>query len=155
MMISPSSPTIMSGLVNAFVYIEVGGTGGGAFRPMYARFLTEAHDLTGESRLLEASQLYERSAQALSALGVTLLPARFPAMARIRTLMLEKDEILKHGKGPDKDARLTDIEGEMKEAIEQAIADGIPKYESNLAAVVSAIKAVHQAEVEANAALLG
>jgi len=141
-------------LVNAFIYIEVGGTGGGAFRPMYARFLTEAHDLTGESRLLAASQLYERSAQALSSLGVTLLPDRFPALASIRELMLEKDEVLKHGKGPAKDARLTDIEAEMQEAVGQALADEIPKYESNLNAVVEAIKTVHEAEAEANAALL-
>ena len=152
-MLSPQN--LLSGLVNAFVYIEVGGTGGGAFRPMYARFLKEAHDLTGESRLLGASQLYERSAQALSSLGVTLLPERFPAMARTRQLMLEKDEILKHGKGPGKDARLTEIERVMQEAIRQAMAEEIPKYESNLDAVVDAIKAVHQAEVEANAALLG
>ena len=152
-MLSPEN--LLSGLVNAFVYIEVGGTGGGAFRPMYARFLKEAHDLTGESRLLEAAQMYERSAHSLSSLGVTLLPERFPAMARTRTLMLEKDEVLKHGKGPGKDARLTEIEGEMQEAIRQALAEEIPKYESNLDAVVDAIKAVHQTEAEANAALLG
>ena len=40
------------------------------------------------------------------------------------------------------------------EAIRQALAEEIPKYESNMDAVVDAIKAVHQAEVEANAALL-
>lgn len=152
-MLSPEN--LLSGLVNAFVYIEVGGTGGGAFRPIYARFLKEAHDLTGESRLLGASRMYERSAHSLSSLGVTLLPERFPAMARIRQLMLEKDEILKHGKGPGKDARLTGIEGEMQEAIRQALAEEIPKYESNLDAVVDAIKAVHETEAEADAALLG
>ena len=68
--------------------------------------------------------------------------------------MLEKDRLLKHGKGPGKDARLTEIEGEMQEAVRQAIADEIPKYESNLDAVVDAIKAVHETEAEANAALL-
>ena len=152
-MLSPEN--LLAGLVNAFVYIEIGGTGGAAFRPIYARFLKEAYHLTGESRLLEASQLYQRSAQALSSLGVTLLPERFPAMASIRTLMLEKDGILKHGKGPGKDARLTQIEEETQEAIRQALADEIPKYASNLEAVVDAIKAVHQAEAEANAALSG
>ena len=151
-MLSPEG--LLSGLVNAFVYIEIGGTGGGAFRPMYARFLKEAHDLTGESRLLGASRLYERSAHSLSSLGVTLLPETFPAMARIRQLMLEKDGILKHGKDPGKDARLTEIEREMQEAIRQAMAEEIPKYESNLDAVVDAIKAVHETESEANAALL-
>ena len=151
-MLSPEN--LLSGLVNAFVYIEVGGTGGGAFRPMYARFLKEAHDLTGESRLLEAARMYQRSAEALSSLGVALLPDKFPAMARIRTLMLEKDRLLKHGKGPGKRARLTEIEGEMQGAVGQALAEEIPKYESNLDAVTDAIKAVHETEAEANAVLL-
>ena len=99
--------------------------------------------------------MYKRSAHSLSSLGVTLLPETFPAMARIRQLMLGKDAVLKRGKGPGKGARLTEIEGEMQEAIRQALAEEIPKYESNLDAVVDAIKTVHQAEVEANAALLG
>ncbi len=42
-------------LFNLYVYIEIGGTGGGSFRPMYARFLKEASAVTGNKRLTPAA----------------------------------------------------------------------------------------------------
>ena len=42
-------------LFNLYVYIEIGGTGGGSFRPMYARFLQEAAAVTGDKRLTPAA----------------------------------------------------------------------------------------------------
>lgn len=42
---------------NIFIFIDaVGGTGGGIFRYMYARFLSEAARITGDERLLEAGE---------------------------------------------------------------------------------------------------
>jgi hypothetical protein len=38
-------------LFNLYVYIEIGGTGGGCFRPMYARFLREAAVMAGDAAL--------------------------------------------------------------------------------------------------------
>jgi hypothetical protein len=36
-------------LFSLYVFIEIGGTGGGCFRYMYARFLNEAAGVTGSS----------------------------------------------------------------------------------------------------------
>ncbi len=43
-----------SACLNTFIYIDAtGGTGGGAFRYMYGRFLDEAAAITGTSQLVE------------------------------------------------------------------------------------------------------
>ena len=39
-----------------YVMTEIGGTGGGMFRPMYGRFLEEAAAITGKDLLLQAAQ---------------------------------------------------------------------------------------------------
>lgn len=42
---------------NTFIFIDaVGGTGGGIFRYMYGRFLSEAAQITGDERLLEVGE---------------------------------------------------------------------------------------------------
>ncbi|MGZ8885912.1 MAG: DUF4872 domain-containing protein [Halobacteriota archaeon] len=40
-------------LFSLYVFIEIGGTGGGCFRYLYARFLNEAAAVTGSSELGE------------------------------------------------------------------------------------------------------
>ena len=151
-MLSPDS--LLWALVYAFVYIETGGTGGRGFRPMYARFLREAHALTGGPNLLEAAELYERCGEALSALGVALLPDRFAGMAEIRRLMFQKDSALKHGTGPGRESQLAEVDQRMQEAVQRALANDVPNYADNLGALVEAIRAAHAAEVRANAVLV-
>lgn len=51
---------------NTFVYIEIGGTGGRAFRPMYAQFLKEASSILEKPGLREAAEIFEDSADAWS-----------------------------------------------------------------------------------------
>jgi hypothetical protein len=48
--------TLRAALFNIYVYVEIGGTGGGLFRYMYSRFLNEAAELTGDQCLREASR---------------------------------------------------------------------------------------------------
>jgi hypothetical protein len=146
---------LLGALVNAFTYIEIGGTGGSGFRPMYARFLREAQALTGERRLLEAAELCDRSGEAISALGVALLPEEAPALGRIRRLLIEKDHLSKRGKGAGRFARMDAIEREMAEAVAQALAGEAAEFAGHVDAAVAAIEAVAEAESAANAALLG
>jgi len=42
-------------LFEAYVFIEVAGTGGGIFRYMYSRFLREAAEITGDTQLNESA----------------------------------------------------------------------------------------------------
>jgi hypothetical protein len=48
-------------LFQLYIFIEIGGTGGGCFRPMYARFLKEAAPLAGQRRLEKAAEAFEAS----------------------------------------------------------------------------------------------
>jgi hypothetical protein len=48
-------------LFNAFIFIDAtGGTGGGIFRTMFSRFLREAAEITGEARLNESADAFQR-----------------------------------------------------------------------------------------------
>ncbi len=48
-------------LFNAFIFIDAtGGTGGGLFRYMFSRFLREAAEITGETRLDESAGEFQR-----------------------------------------------------------------------------------------------
>jgi hypothetical protein len=145
---------LLGALVSAFTFIEISGTGGSGFRPMYARFLREAYALTGGRRLREAAELYERSGRAISALGVALLPDEVPALGSIRRLLVEKDHLLKRGTGAGRFARLDEIEPEMAEAMAQGLAGEAGEFAQHVGAVAAAIEAVAEAESAANAALL-
>jgi hypothetical protein len=48
-------------LFQIYIYVEIGGTGGGSFRPMYARFLREAAGIAGDRRLQNAARSFEAS----------------------------------------------------------------------------------------------
>jgi len=48
-------------LFNFYVMIEIGGTGGGCFRPMYARFLEQAAPLCAKKTLESAARLFHES----------------------------------------------------------------------------------------------
>ena len=61
---------LMMNLFNVYIFIEIGGTGGGCFRYMYARFLKEAAEITGDSRIEEASALIDRSGQLFTKAGL-------------------------------------------------------------------------------------
>ena len=57
-------------LFNVYIFIEIGGTGGGCFRYMYARFLKDAARLTGDKKLEDASALMDQSGRMFSEIGL-------------------------------------------------------------------------------------
>jgi len=48
-------------LFSLYIYIEIGGTGGGCFRYMYSRFLKEAEKTVGNKALEEASEMFDQT----------------------------------------------------------------------------------------------
>jgi hypothetical protein len=56
-------------LFNLYIYIEIGGTGGGCFRKMYSRFLEEAAQITKNGELTVASRKFAESAKVFSEIG--------------------------------------------------------------------------------------
>jgi hypothetical protein len=57
-------------LFNLYIFIEVGGTGGGCFRPMYARFLKQAAEITRNQALLDAAEHFHRIGEGFSHIGL-------------------------------------------------------------------------------------
>ncbi len=56
-------------LFNLYLFIEIGGTGGGCFRYMYARFLHEASDVTGKAALRDAAELFQTAGEKFTEIG--------------------------------------------------------------------------------------
>lgn len=61
--------TLRMNLFNLYIFIEIGGTGGGCFRYMYARFLNEAATLTESRELGEIAPLLNESGTLFSDIG--------------------------------------------------------------------------------------
>lgn len=62
--------TLRQALFNVYVFIEIGGTGGGLFRYMYARFLEEAAGIAGLPRLGDAARAFQRCGECWTALAM-------------------------------------------------------------------------------------
>jgi hypothetical protein len=63
-------------LFTLYIFIEIGGTGGGCFRYMYSRFLTEALSVTGQKPLAEASAMFNQSGQKFTEIGLLFKDAQ-------------------------------------------------------------------------------
>jgi hypothetical protein len=57
-------------LFNLYIFIEVGGTGGGCFRLMYSRFLRQAAEITHNRALLQAADRFQQIGDAFSSIGL-------------------------------------------------------------------------------------
>jgi len=57
-------------LFNLYIFIEVGGTGGGCFRPMYARFLKQAAEITHNRALLTGADQFTQIGEGFSRIGL-------------------------------------------------------------------------------------
>jgi len=55
--------TLRMNLFSLYIFIEIGGTGGGCFRRMYSRFLKEATKITGNQNLKKAARIFHQSAE--------------------------------------------------------------------------------------------
>jgi hypothetical protein len=109
-------------LISGFIYIELGGTGGSSFRPMYCRFLKEAREILGEPLLSSAVDMYAESGRIWSEVAELHLPDEFPGLRRIRELQWESDRaILAMEDGYLEE--LSSIREEMKSAYEDGVAE--------------------------------
>ncbi len=88
-----SGHALFTCLFNVFVFLETGGTGGQAFRPMYSEFLKEATEITGEEQLSEVAKLYSKTADAWKNIAHKSLPDKYVPLKRIRELMYETNKL--------------------------------------------------------------
>ncbi len=83
--------SLLGALINGFMYIEISGTGGNAFRSMYARFLEEASYIMDKPALREAAAVMWEAARAWSEIASGFLPDSWPNLRRIRELLVAKN----------------------------------------------------------------
>ena len=91
-------PDLFTCLLNLFIYIEIGGTGGSCFRPMYAQFLEEASPILKEPALNDIADMFKGSGEVWSRIARAALPDSWPTFRRIRELSLEKNRIFEEWK---------------------------------------------------------
>lgn len=106
-------------LMNVYIYIEIGGTGGSAFRSMFARFLREASCITNNSELDEVAALYEECGKVWSAIAEAALPDSWLTLKKTRELMFKKNRIFEEQK-PGALQEMLEINKEMEELMENA-----------------------------------
>jgi hypothetical protein len=63
-------------LFNLYVFIEIGGTGGGCFRPMYSRFLRQSAAIIRNSELAKAADAYVEIGERFSRIGMMFKAAQ-------------------------------------------------------------------------------
>ncbi|MFX1564098.1 MAG: BtrH N-terminal domain-containing protein [Promethearchaeota archaeon] len=80
-------------LMNVFIFIETGGTGGSSMRPMFSRFLAEAKDILKLPKLDLVIERYQESARIWSKIAELILPDSYPALGKARELLWEKDRV--------------------------------------------------------------
>lgn len=106
-------------LMNTFIFIEIGGTGGSAFRPMFARYLREAHSMIDTTPLLEIADIFEKAGSLWSQIAELTLPDSWPALKRIRELSLKKNAIFET-QPPDALEKMLKINEEVNECLKDA-----------------------------------
>ena len=77
---------------------EVGGTGGGAFRPMYAQFLRESSPILSNPELNKVAELFEESGKKWTEMATAALPDSWPLLKKSRELSIEKNKLFKEQK---------------------------------------------------------
>ncbi len=149
----PKWPEIFQGmdlwaaLMNGFIFIETGGTGGSSFRPMFSRFLVEAKAILGEPRLDSTIELYQESGGVWSRIAELLLPDSYPALRRAREILWEKDRVFL-AQEPGALERLLELNRELDGMIDDVLAE-VGQAPHFLPAVQQEILRLYEIEKEA------
>jgi len=109
-------------LFNVFIYIEIGGTGGSSFRPMYSRFLDEASKMLKNPALKEVAKIYDRSGKVWTEIAKLALPDSWPDLAKIRELSYKKNLIFEASK-PDAVKKMLKLNDQMDVLMKRSIKD--------------------------------
>lgn len=109
-------------LLNTFIYIEIGGTGGAAFREMYARFLEEAAGVLKRPELKDLAGLFFGSAQVWRQVAAAALPESWPTLSRMRSLLVEKNRLFEQ-QPPQALEKALAINAELDELMKRAAAE--------------------------------
>jgi hypothetical protein len=107
-------------LLNLFIYIEVGGTGGGAFRTMYADFLDESARIMKEPGLSDVAAEFRGCGKQWSDIAKAAMPDDWDCMAQARRLIVQKNELFER-EGPKARDKIMAIGQELDGAVMENI----------------------------------
>lgn len=140
-------------LFNTFIYIETGGTGGSAFRLMYAQFLKEASPILDKPALSEVAKMFKDSGKVWSEIATAALPDSWPTIKRIRELAIEKNRIFEEQK-PGALEKIRKISSEADDYLMKKVAEEFGSLEEEdiallLAGLQQKILECHEIEKKA------
>ncbi|HEY3421014.1 MAG TPA: BtrH N-terminal domain-containing protein [Methanomassiliicoccales archaeon] len=134
-------------LLNLFIYIEIGGTGGGAFRPMYADFLDESARMIGAPELTSVASEFRKCGSIWSEIAREAMPDEWGSLAQARRLMVKKNDLFER-EGPHARDRICEInrelDGELKGTIKAEFDSLSPSRALSLAENLSGL--IHNLE---------
>jgi len=110
---------LLGALMNGFIYIETGGTGGSGFRPMYTRFLEEASDIVSKPGLKEVAVLIGESGKIWTGIASAFLPDSWRCLGRIRALLMQKNQLFEEQESSAL-AKMKEIDAELDQLIVKA-----------------------------------
>ncbi|MCI0399451.1 MAG: BtrH N-terminal domain-containing protein [Chloroflexi bacterium] len=142
-------------LKSIFEGIELGQTGGGGLRDLYASFLVEAGDVANRPELRQAANQYRGVAGRWSALAQATLPDEVPVFRETKELLTRRYELLIE-QGRDAFDGIAAISGRINE-LDAALKRDFPLDDKGVQQLFAGLQehlvAIHQAEKEALAAL--
>lgn len=100
--------------MGTFIYIIIGGSGGDAFRSMYADFLREASDILKKPALNDIAMMFRESAKKWTEIAIDALPDYCPTFKQVRQLMIDKNKCFEKG-GAASIIKMRDISTGMEE----------------------------------------
>ncbi|HZT32148.1 MAG TPA: BtrH N-terminal domain-containing protein [Bryobacteraceae bacterium] len=144
-------PPLYGALLATFLSIEISGTGGGAFRSMYAAFLAEAAAVLDDPSLELVSGQFRQVAGLWSELAAAALPEEVALFRETRGLVAERNCVFERQEPGAAERmrqinrRLEQIQAEIKSAfpLEPAAVSGL------LEDLSARIRAIHAAEQDA------
>ncbi|MFX1565368.1 MAG: BtrH N-terminal domain-containing protein [Promethearchaeota archaeon] len=138
---------VWNALYQGFIYIETGGTGGSAFRPMYARYLQEVTELFPIPGLDAVITKYHEAGRLWSKIANLLLPDEYPMLRNARDIICEQSRIGEE-QPPHATTKLQALNRELKLKMKAILAEVVdaPKF---LPIIQERILKLHEVETEA------
>lgn len=109
---------LYTGLVSVFEFVETWGTGGGAYRVLFAEFLEEAARILDRADLASSAERFHAIAEAWSDLARAALPDRFPVLRLTRERIVERARLFRD-QGMEALERIREIAAELDHLREQ------------------------------------
>lgn len=135
-------------LMNVFSNVVIGGTGGDAFRSMYARFLRECSVFLGNEQMKEAAQRYEAAGACWEELAQLALPDSCNYLKQVKETMYAKNQVFEEGK-PDALSKLLELQQKQKQILEMAAEEAVNHQEEIISDLCLKVKRCKELEQEA------